>query len=315
MKDAKRCFTLVELLVTISIIGILAGMVFPTFTQSMMRAKHVRWFAFNAGYDRDTDTVVNFNFEEPPTHEINDGVKTEVLNNPAAACDAERFTSDDYRGILRNSPEWIKGGGRWPMKNAMQFDGSDDYIEIKRDFNLNFDPLQDEFSIIVWANFYSLSTHVLCSKGEDMNEFQYGAYTSKSRVAACVGESDQDWASPVMKTLRWYQIALVNEPGKEYKLYVDGKMAEDPHWKKYKEIKAIKKTGLNLVIGALLERSSNPGNGKGVEKGKGKGLLKKKVDSVDPVNCFRGRIDEFVILKRALNPNEIQYNYTMGNPY
>jgi prepilin-type N-terminal cleavage/methylation domain-containing protein len=306
----KRHFTLVELLVSLSIIGILSGLIFPSFAKSRTKAKYVRWLTYNAGFNRDSDTVINFNFEDAPYELVKDGTVSKGIKNLAVVCDAEKFDSRDYYGILHNSPEWVKGGGRWPFKSAMQFDGSDDYVEILNNYVIDFDPARDPFTVIVWANFYGLSNQYLFSKGEDLKSLQYGAYLLNDYIGGASGSSYQYWEIPTIETMRWYQIVLVNDPKEGYRLYVDGKLAGEAVKNKDK-VESTKLSALQLNLGTLLQPGKeNPG------KGKGKGLAKvKDKNKDDPQECFRGRIDEFILLKRALSASEVERNYSMGNPY
>ncbi len=201
---------------------------------------------------------------------------------------------------MKNSPEWVKGGGRWPFKGALQFDGRNDYLEMANSFVINFDPTEDAFSMIMWVNFYSTRNQYLFSKGKQLNKLQYGCYFRNKRVGAGVGGSRQDWQTPKLDTMRWYQVVLVNDPDEGYQVYIDGEIANnDPDEgkkpkktkkpKKVKKVKSITYPDLMLVIGALKKKR--------------------------PTQRFRGRIDEFILFKRALSEREIKQSYLMGNPY
>lgn len=72
MRNAERGFTLIELMITVAIVGILAAIAYPSYTEYVLRSRRVeaqnllndaaarqeRWRAQNGGY---TDTVSKLN--------------------------------------------------------------------------------------------------------------------------------------------------------------------------------------------------------------------------------------------------------------
>ena len=292
-KRNSHCFTLVELLMVISIIALLAGMVFPSFSKARGRAKFTRWLTYNVGYNRDSDTVINFNFEKEPYQIEKNGVTTEVVKNSAIACDAEQFNADKSYGVLMNSPEWVKGGGRWSFKNALQFDGREDYIEIIENSIINFDPSKDAFTVITWVNFYKDRNNFIFAKTRKF----YGQYNCalrrQGRLGASAGRRYQEWNEPKIETMRWYHIVLVSDPAKGFQVYIDGKKASEPR-KPNRKLRSIISSD-PLTIGGMLRNNNSK--------------------DLNRWWAFRGRMDEFLLLKRALSEREISKSYLMGNPY
>jgi len=113
MKRKRESFTLIEMIVVLSIIGILMGMVVPAMHKAKKRAQYTRWLAFNAVLNRDPDTVINYNFQHQGFKvKYNNGL-CEALPNGAIGCMAEGFEPSKYDGIFVNGPEWVRNGGRW----------------------------------------------------------------------------------------------------------------------------------------------------------------------------------------------------------
>ena len=60
----RRPFTVLELLLTITIIAILASLLLPNLSESRQRARFVRWIQFNKQCSTDPACVINLNFQE-----------------------------------------------------------------------------------------------------------------------------------------------------------------------------------------------------------------------------------------------------------
>ena len=299
----KSFFTLLELLIVISIISMLAGMLLPGIAKAKQRAKYVRWVAYNAQFNRDPDTVLNFNFAYPDFTVEYQGLSFPGLRNGAVACDAEKFDLNDYNGVLINDPEWKIGGGRWGFNNALYFDGRNDFVEIPGRKALDFDPLKDDFTVSVWVNFDKLSsTQVLFSKSEWTKYAQYDAYILNKNFEADFGTSTLRWAQPddLKQKNQWVNITMTAQD-KKYKMYVNGKLLGNSVTPKGSGISS-SVTDANFLLGAA-----------GKQGGKTK-IAGTKMKTMATGSYFQGLMDEAIVLKRGLSPSEVKNIYLMGKP-
>lgn len=290
----KRChgrkyFTLIELIVVISIMGVLAGLGIPSMVKSKERARYVRWLSFNNQWNSDPSTVINYNFENTDFKTNYQGTYLPALYNSTTACDAKNFVQSDYHGILMSGPEW-KRGGRWKTKNCLQFNGRNSFVFIPGSSSIDFDTEKDDFTIETWVNLDNLNglAQTFFSKCEWYAISQYDAYLTSNRLEVDVGKGTAAWLSPKPEANKWLNIVLTSEAGK-FQLYLNGQ--------------------------AMTNKSTAGTNPSSVEKTSYPFILGAASISGNTRNYFlQGRMDELTVFKRALTPGEIKDFYEMGNP-
>jgi len=301
----KLYFTLVEMFIVISIIGVLIGMMMPMFAKAQTRAKYIRWLAFNAQSNRDPETVINYNFEAVDFQTKVDGVYTPTLYNGALGCNIPGYDSASYNGILSttvtnprtaalNLPQWVHGGGRWlNLKNSISFNGSNSYVAIPGTKCINFDPSTQDFTALMWVNFNTVKT-VQCLFGKNntlTGNSQYDLYLSSS-LRSRVGNSSLTRTMPAILPSAWQHIALVNKAKAGVKMYVNGILMTGGN-KPALPVSYL--ATQDMAIGA----SSNGVTAKGVPRFS---------------NWFSGFMDEFAMYNKALSDKEIMGHYKMGMP-
>jgi len=302
---------MVEMLLVVSIIGILVGMTFPAISMARERAKYMRAIAFNAQINRDPDALINYNFEAPDYTVKYKGRYRAALYNGAAGCVANGYNPTDYSGILMNmsyvnpntnpvqsSPEWVSGGGRWKFKNALLFNGTTDYVFIPGTYNTNFDPSKDDFSVAMWVKFNVFSgDQYLFGKSRALtgNNSQYNVnIRANRRIRTCFGGKNKAWTSPLPEVRMWYHVAVVNRAGKAVECYLNGKLMGP----------TAVSVPSNKMIQAFMNIGAYSNNGKNPFEA-----------SAGMRNYFNGFMDEFVMYNRALSAKEIEGHYKMGTPY
>jgi len=301
----RKSFTIVEMMVVIAIVGILMGMMLPALGKARTRAKYVRWLAFNAQNNRDPDTIINYNFEAMDFQAKIKGTYYPVLYNGAIACNAPGYDPAAYNGILSttattaaakknpaNYPQWVRGGGRWMgMKNTLQFNGTNNYVDIPGTDSLNFDPSKNDFTVLLWVNFNSTGTRCLFGKNYTLTgNSQYDLYLSGTYISSRIGNASLQRRVPVISRANWYNIAVVNKAKTGVKMYVNGALMTGGTAKP--ALPSSYLVNANLLLGASHSGATGAGR----------------------ANFFAGRMDEFVMFGRALSDKEIQGQYKMGMP-
>ncbi|MFA6290574.1 MAG: LamG-like jellyroll fold domain-containing protein [Victivallales bacterium] len=285
----RKYFTLIELILVISIMGVLAGLSMPSLAKAKEKAKYVRWLSFNNHMNSDPSTVINYDFENTDFKTTYQGVSLPALYNSATACDAKGFVQNDYHGILVNGPEWKKGG-RWKSKSCLQFNGRTSYVVIPGSSSIDFDTAKDDFTIETWVNLDNLNgtAQTFFSKCEWYSISQYDAYLTGNRFEVDVGSGTAAWLSPKPEVGKWFNFVLVSEAGK-FQLYVNGQEMTNKSTTGTNP-SAVDKTPYPFILGA----ASITGNSRNY--------------------FFQGRMDELTVMKRALTPSEIKAFYEMGAP-
>jgi hypothetical protein len=264
--------------------------------------------------------VINFNFQE--------GSGT-TLKNTALGCDVTQFNSKEFDGSLKSnvytnplsSFQWVSGGRWGKYKKALQFNGVDTYVEMPGTYALNFKPT-DSFTLIAWVRFdrfqlgdplYSKSWWSF-TQPVNKTEAQYDLYYDGTSYGTGKGSGEfevdifqecfgWDKSDIDLSTSGWVQVALrfsgadnLNATTYQNKtdVFVNGK-----------KLANVRKTN-NAT--ALYDSSRSKCVLGGVP--------------TDPAAwgstmrfVFQGRMDEFLMYKRALADGEIKGNYDMGKEF
>ena len=300
-KPAKN-FTFIELLLILVIVGILTGLMLPPLQRSRNTAGFERWLKYNEYLNQKPGTVVNFNFQEYGYKLNVDGVMTPCVENLANACNFEEFEAKKYAGIMINNPEWLPHGGRWYEKGAMQFNGTDQCLYIPGVDALDFLWSKNDFTIYLWIYYYGKPSGTVFARGEGDDRLQYAMFMFDSNPQVIIGKKELHCKRKITAK-EWHHIALVNKAGSGFKIFVDGEIQETKDIKSKLGIDF--KNGKFLTIGALLRTKI-----KNIVNPRTKKIKKESYYSLTA--CFRGKIDELVILRRAMSEKEISYVYQTG---
>jgi len=188
------------------------------------------------------------------------------------------------------------GEGRWTDKYALALDGTDDFINLGNDANLNFGA--DEFTIIAWfktAGRTGIDMQILTkgakgsTPGFALTQRASDDGTAPSKIVISVVDADADVVSTSSTTLTdnslWHVAAVVRDNTSSLiRLYIDGEEEN---------------TVSSTIIGNITT-STNLNIGR-----QGEGA---------PIEYFNGSIDEVYVYNIALSPEQIRDNYEFGKP-
>jgi len=311
--NKHRGFTVIEVLVVISIVSLLIAILLPSLSQAREKARFTAWAGYSHSLRTDSDLLVYYNFENqnPATQTNSKGVPI-VLNRAEGANDYYKrgYDPSDFHGQLGcndawsgcaegTRPKWNHEYMRWKGKGGLEFDGLNDMLAIG---GLAYDDDRNQVRAVsvaawVWSN-NNADAQIICSF--DRSE----AY----RLALLSGPPGPgfDTASNNPKKIhnlrssqsvadgRWHFIvgtydADGQSPHK--RLFIDGeqvKSSKNPH--------SLNPLGRAKRYGYLGVGSEAP-----VFGGK-----------PGPFQYLDGLVDEFAIFHRALTPQQVQEMYEVG---
>lgn len=277
---ARNCFTIIELLVVITIIMILVSMLLPALGEATLMAKYARWQVFRNNLRTDPGVVAYYDFEE--------GAGNVLRNIAVDLHSVDNYAPDSLNGNMVGSPMWTKS--RWDRKGALYFNGTTSYVEILDP--RNHADLRDGVSIMTWIRVedFFTSPFFVCriastSAGSTGEVYKLGAEITPDRVDWRVNSAAAvSHGAALLSTATYHHLAVTFD-GDILKTYVDGQLME------------------SLAYSAPLDGSED-----------GKLLIGVDQDSGGFNQHMFGFIDEVVIFDRGITALEVVDHYSMGRP-
>ena len=154
-------FTMLELIVTLSVIAILVTVLLPRLLKARRRAGYASWLAVRKSHQIDARCILYFTFEE--------GKAARVENLAKAAEVSSLFPPTDLDGVVMEggvpcSSQWTRG--RFHDKGALHFNGTDTSVQVPYHGALN--ELKTQAAVEAWVYGSSLTgTRPILVRGND----------------------------------------------------------------------------------------------------------------------------------------------------